>query len=118
MHSCKSTLVFIDHAPSNAEKDHSSKHTAWGSIINLTGSNSEEEQAPKQEEHIPEEEELDRIHEDDLEEHMVMEDSIGSTWHEEEAEHPVVEDTFETLCGDRLCAWLCAKKKERRRGAQ
>jgi hypothetical protein len=42
---------------------------------------------------------------------MVLEQSIESARREEEVVHRVVEHSFETLCSDRLRAWLCAKKK-------
>lgn len=113
---CQSTLGCIDLAPSDVEEEHSSQRNgAGGSIIDLTGSDSVEEHAPEQEEHATEEDDLAGM-EEVLEEQMVLEQSIESARHEEEAVHRVVEDSFETLCEDRVRAWLCAKKKDKKAG--
>jgi hypothetical protein len=40
-----------------------------------------------------------------------MEESIKLAWREEEEVHRAVEDSFESLCEDRLHAWLRAKNK-------
>jgi hypothetical protein len=65
---------------------------AGGSIIELTGFDSEEEHTPEQEEHIAEEGDLARM-EEDLEEQMVLGQSIKLAWREEEVVHRVVEDS-------------------------
>jgi hypothetical protein len=105
---CKSTLGYIDIAPSDSDEEHSSQSPprgVVGCIIDLTGSNSEGGA---------------RSHgggggqgdgEEDLEEHRVVEESIESARREEEEVHRAVEDSFESLREDRVHAWLRAKNK-------
>ena len=67
----------IPHSTAVLEEEHSSQHNgSRGSIIDLTGSDSEEE-------HAPEQEELAGMQEEDLEEQMVVEESITSERREE-----------------------------------
>jgi hypothetical protein len=55
------------------------------------------------------EEEIEEIHEIDLEDHRVEEESITSMRHEEEEVHHAVDDSFKALCKDRLSTWMRAK---------
>jgi hypothetical protein len=47
---------------------------------------------------------------------MVVEASIVSARHEVNAVHHVVEESFESLCEDRVRAWLHAKSKGKKDG--
>jgi hypothetical protein len=50
--------------------------------------------------------------EEDLEEHRVVEESVESARREEEEVHRTVEDSFESLCDDRVRAWLRVKNNK------
>jgi hypothetical protein len=104
---CESTLGFIDLAPSDTDKEHSSQSPslgAVGGIIDLIRSDLEGEHAPLYDE-------LQGMEEEDSEEHKVVEESIESARHGEEEVHHVVEDSFESLRENRLRAWLRDKNK-------
>jgi hypothetical protein len=98
----ESTLDYFDLAPYDSDEEHSSQSPprgAVGCISDLTGSDSEGEHAPR-------EEEVEGMGKEDLEEHRMVEESIESARHEEEEVHRTVEESFESLHKDQVRAWL------------